>query len=428
MFEYLDRYLDKLLKKALDSIGAVLIIGPKWCGKTTTAKQQSNSLIQLQDPRFSKSYLKLADVDPLSLLDGEKPRLIDEWQMAPQLWDAVRFSVDELEGEGLYILTGSTTVDDSIIMHSGAGRIHRLKMLPMSLYESKDSNGKISLMELFKNPNLNINGISSDLSIKDLIFVACRGGWPATLNKKTKEQQLFIAKSYFDTICESDMSTVDGVKRNPDRVRILLKSYARNISTLASNKTIINDIKEQQGIISETTYYSYINALKKLFVIDEIDAWSPNIRSSKTIKKTPKKSFTDPSIAVAALDLTPEKLLYDLETFGFIFENLCSRDLSIYSMDYEGKVLYYHDQNDLKVDCILTLNNGDYALIEFKLGSSDEEKAAKNLLRLDKLIKEKRNEGKIKIPQAKFLAIISGGKFAYTRDDGVKVIPIGCLC
>ena len=425
--KYLPRYLDDELKEALDSIGAVLIVGPKWCGKTTTAKQQSKSIIQLQDPTHSKSYLQLADIDPLSLLEGEKPRLIDEWQMAPQLWDAVRYSVDETDGDGLYILTGSTVVDNDKIMHSGAGRIHRLLMRPMSLYESNESNGKISLIELFENPELNINGITSDLTVKDLIFASCRGGWPESINKKEPKKQLFIAKSYFNTICEIDTTNIDGVKRNPDKVKSLLKSYARNISTLVNNKKIINDIQESHGKMSETTYYDYINVLKRLFVVDEVHAWSPNIRSAKTIKKTPKKEFIDPSIAVAALNLTPDKLLYDLNTFGFIFENLCIRDLNIYSKKLGGKILYYHDTSDLEVDCVLTLDNGDYALIEFKLGSAEEEKGAKNLLKLDKLIKQKIKEGKTKIPEPKFLAIITGGNLAYTRADGVKIIPLGCL-
>ena len=347
--------------------------------------------------------------------------------MAPQLWDAVRYSVDEENDDGLYILTGSTVVDNEKIMHSGAGRIHRLLMRPMSLYESGESNGKISLMELFNNDDYVIDGITSELSIKDLIFATCRGGWPESLKKKTSKQQLFIAKSYLNIICEIDTSNIDGVKRNPDKIKSLLKSYARNISTLVTNKKIINDIKERNGKMSETTYYDYINVLKQLFVIDEVGAWSPNIRSSKSIRKTPKKEFIDPSLTVVALDLSPEQLLYDLNTFGFIFENLCIRDLNIYSSKFGGKTLYYHDSNDLGVDCVLTLDNGDYALIEFKLGSTEEEKGAKNLLKLNDLIKKQRNEGKTHIPEPRFLAIITGGKMAYTRSDGVKIIPIGCL-
>lgn len=426
--KYLKRYVDDELSELLEYMGAILIIGPKWCGKTTTAKQHAKSIIELQDPTYSKNYLKLADVDPLSLLKGKNPRLIDEWQMAPELWDAVRYSVDESDGDGLYILTGSTVVDDTKIMHSGAGRIHRLLMRPMSLFESKESNGKISLMELFDNPDLNINGITSELTIPELIFAMCRGGWPESLNKKTEKQQLMIAKSYLDIICDIDTTTIDGVKRNPDKVKSLLKSYSRNISSFAKNTTIIADIQEHHGTMSEATYYDYINVLKQLFIIDETKAWMPNIRSKTAIRNSSKKSFIDPSIAVVALDLTPEKLLYDLETGGHIFENLCIRDLKIYSSKLGGKVLQYHDQDDLEVDAVVVLSNGDYALIEFKLGSKEEEEGASNLLKLRSIINKKRESGDTKIPEPKFLAIITGGKMAHTRKDGVKVIPIGCLC
>ncbi|MEE1157305.1 MAG: DUF4143 domain-containing protein [Methanobrevibacter sp.] len=428
MKEYLDRYLDKELDELLEYMGAVLIVGPKWCGKTTTAEQHAESVIQLQDPTYSKNYLKLADVDPLSLLEGKKPRLIDEWQMAPELWDAVRYSVDESDDDGLYILTGSTVVDDTKINHSGAGRIHRLLMRPMSLYESKESNGKISLMDLFDNPDLNINGITSDLTVPDLIFAMCRGGWPESLNKKTRKQQLMIARSYLNILCEIDTTTIDGVKRNPDKVKSLLKSYSRNISSFTKNTMIIADIQEHHGSMSEATYYDYINVLKQLFVIDEIKAWGPKIRSKTAMRNSSKKNFIDPSIAVAALELTPEQLLYDLDTGGHIFESLCIRDINVYSAQRGGKVLQYHDQDDLEVDCVLVLSNGDYALIEFKLGSREEEDGASNLLKLKDLIIKRKESGDINIPEPKFLAIVNGGKVAYTREDGVKVIPIGCLC
>lgn len=427
MKRYLPRYLDEELEELLEYMGAVLIVGPKWCGKTTTAKQHAKSVIQLQDPANSKNYLKLADINPLLLLEGDNPRLIDEWQMAPELWDAVRYSVDESDGEGLYILTGSTVVDDTKIMHSGAGRIHRLLMRPMSLFESEESNGKISLIELFDNPELDIDGIASDLSVPDLIFAMCRGGWPESLNKNTEKQQLMIAKSYLNIICEVDTTSIDGVKRNPDKIKELLKSYSRNISSFTKNTTIIADIREHHGSMSEKTYYDYVNVLKQLFVIDEIKAWGPAIRSRTAMRNASKKSFIDPSIAVAALDLTPEKLLYDLNTGGHIFENLCIRDINVYSSLRGGRVLQYHDQNGLEVDCVLVLGNGDYALIEFKLGSSEEEDGASNLIKLKSLINYRRELGEINLPEPKFLAIVNGGKYAYTRDDGVKVIPIGCL-
>lgn len=427
MKKYLPRYMDKELEESLEYMGAVLITGPKWCGKTTTAKQHCKSLIELQHPINGKSYLKLADTNPIELLKGEKPLLIDEWQMAPELWDTVRYLVDESDEDGLYILTGSTIVDESKIMHSGAGRIKRIVMRPMSLYESGESTGKISLLDLFNDENLNIDGITSNLTIPDLIFTACRGGWPESLNKKTKKQQLAIVSNYIDVICNSDVSELDGVKRNPQRVKAILKSYSRNISTLATKKTLMKDIKTEYEDISLPTYNSYLNALERLYVIQNIPAWSPNIRSANTIRKSCKKEFIDPSIAVASLNLTPEKLLKDFETFGFIFENLCIRDLLVYSSSVNGEILYYRDDSGLESDCVIYLNDGRYALIEFKLGNREIDKGAKNLLKLKKLIKTSVKNKKIDLEEPSFLAVITGGEIAYTRSDGVKVIPIGCL-
>lgn len=425
IMNYIKRLVDDELEFYLDVIGAVLIVGPKWCGKTTTAEQHAKSILKLQDRDKTNQYLKWVDNKPSKLLEGEKPRLIDEWQEAPVLWDAVRNSVDEIGEDGLYILTGSTVVDESQIMHSGAGRIHRLIMRPMSLYESGESNGKISIIDLFNNPNLDIDGITSNLTIEDLIFASCRGGWPASLNKKSERGQLSVVYSYLDVICNIDISNIDGVKRDPKRVKNILRSYARNISTNVKDTTIIGDIKSNFEDISTPTYYSYIDALKKLFVIENIDAWSPSIRSKSSIRSISKKQFIDPSIAVAAQDLSPQSLEEDLNTFGFIFENLCIRDLIIYSSPSNGVVSYYRDRFDLEVDCVLHLRDGRYALIEFKLGSKEEEKGAKNLLKINDLINKKNSENGMKKPS--FLAIITGGEFAYTRKDGVKVIPIGCL-
>ena len=426
MKKYLPRYTDQELVESLEYMGAVLITGPKWCGKTTTAKEHCKSLKELQHPVHGKSYLKLADTDPIELLKGEKPMLIDEWQMAPELWDTVRYLVDESDDDGLYVLTGSTIVDESKIMHSGAGRIKRIIMRPMSLYESRESTGEISLMDLFNNEDLKIDGITSNLTISDLIFAACRGGWPESLNKKTKKQQLAIVSNYIDIICNSDVSEVDGVKRSPQRVKAILKSYARNISTLATKKTLMKDVRTEYDI-SPPTYNSYINALERLYVIQDIPAWSPNIRSANTIRKSHKKEFIDPSIAVASLNLTPEKLLKDFETFGFIFENLCIRDLLVYSSSLNGEILYYNDDSGLEADCIVYLSDGRYALIEFKLGSREIEKGSENLLKLKKLIRESVENKKIDLEEPSFLAVITGGDMAYTRPDGVKVIPIGCL-
>lgn len=425
--KYLKRVIDDILEERLEMIGAIVIVGPKWCGKTTTAEQHAKSVLKLQDPDKSKSYLELAEIKPSALLKGKTPRLIDEWQMAPVLWDAVRTSVDNLNGVGLYILTGSTSVNEGEIMHSGTGRINKLTMRPMSLFESKESNGKINIIDLFNSPDMNLEGIKSKLSIEELIFASCRGGWPDSLNRKTKKAQLFIVSNYLDNICESDVSTVDGVKRNPQRVKTIMQSYARNISTLVSEETIIKDIRANFADISAPTYYSYIDALTKLFVINNVPAWNPNIRSSTAIRSSSKKGFIDPSIAVAALGLTPEMLLYDLNTFGFIFENLCIRDLTVYSSLVDGKISYYRDRYGLEADCVLHLKDGRYALIEFKLGSKGIEKGAKNLIKLDNLIKKRINEDKLNLKKPSFLAIVTGGQLAYTRPDGVKILPIGCL-
>lgn len=424
--EYIKRYVDEELKDILECMGAVLIVGPKWCGKTTTATQFAKTIIELQHPKLGKSYIELADVDPLLLLDGEKPLLIDEWQMAPQLWDAVRYSVDKTDGYGLYILTGSTIVDNSKINHKGVGRIHRLMMRPMSLYESGDSNGKISLIDLFNDEDVKINGITSDLSLKDLTFLASRGGWPETLNIKDKQKQLIVSSSYFDNICRDDTYNIDGVKRDSKLFEAILRSYSRNISTLVNNTKIMADIEENYGKISEPTFYSYISVLKNLFVIDNVPAWAPNIRSKQKIRKSEKKEFIDPSIAVVGLSVTPEMLIYDLETFGFIFETLCIRDLKVYSAPLGGKVLYYND-GTLEVDCVLQIADGRYGLIEFKLGDKRIDDGAQSLLKMDKLIKQKIAEGDTHIPEPSFLAVITGDSIAKVRKDGVMVIPIGAL-
>ena len=424
--EYIKRYVDEELNDILECMGAVLIVGPKWCGKTTTATQFAKTVIELQHPTLGKSYIELAEVDPLLLLDGEKPLLIDEWQMAPELWDAVRYSVDKTDGYGLYILTGSTIVDNSKINHKGVGRIHRLMMRPMSLYESGDSNGKISLIDLFNDSDVKINGVTSDLSLSDLTFLASRGGWPETLNIKDKRKQLIVASSYFDNICRDDTYNIDGVKRDSKLFEAILRSYSRNISTLVANTKIMSDIEENYGKISEPTFYSYISVLKNLFVIDNVPAWAPNIRSKQKIRKSEKKEFIDPSIAVAGLNATPEMFVYDLETFGFIFETLCIRDLKVYSAPLGGKVLYYND-GTLEVDCVLQIADGRYGLIEFKLGDKRIDDGAKSLLKMDKLIKQKIAEGDTHIPEPSFLAVITGDSIAKVRKDGVMVIPIGAL-
>lgn len=335
--------------------------------------------------------------------------------------------IDNTPGYGQFILTGSTSINNDEIMHTGTGRVSSMTMLPMSLYESKESNGKISILELFKNPDMNIDGIESELTIEDLAFATCRGGWPESIIQTDKEAQLFVGENYVDNICKSDISTVDRVKRDPNRAKKILRSYARNNSTEATKQTILKDVRGNYPDMAYSTLDDYLKALFKLFVTVDIPAWNPNIRSKSAIKSSDKREFIDPSIATTLLNLDPEGLLFDLDTFGHIFENLCMRDLSAYTSSMGGQVFYYRDRYGLECDCVLTLKNEDYALIEFKLGSTKIEKGVKNLLKLDSLIKKTISETDLYIKEPKFLAVVTGGKFAKTREDGVKVIPIGCL-
>lgn len=426
MPKYLPRIIDDTIEDYLEIMGAVLITGPKWCGKTTTAKQHAKSMIKLLSNK-SDYYTQLIEINPEYLLNGEKPKLIDEWQITPPIWDTIRDEIDEADQKGLFILTGSTVVDESNIKHSGTGRIHRLLMMPMSLYESNDSTGDISLQSLFENPDLNINSYKSNLTFKDIAFLCCRGGWPEAVTIEDKEKQIKISEAYYEAICETDISTIDNIKRDADRARYILRAYARNISTLAKNTTILKDVIKEYEDIQKNSYYEYVDAFKRLFVIKDIKGWAPNIRSSNTMRKGSKRQFIDPSIATSALEISPEILMSDLKTFGFIFENLCIRDLTIYVNNIGGNVYYYNDSYGLETDCILRLKNGKYALIEFKLGSFEIDKGAENLLKLKKLIQDKRKEQKVNLPDPSFMAIITGTEFAYTRKDGVKVIPIGCL-
>ncbi len=425
--DYIKRICDSELELKLEAFGAVHIVGPKWCGKTTTAKQFAKSFIEMQDPDKRDMYMETAKIKPSNLLIGENPRLIDEWQIAPNLWDAVRVSVDRRNEEGLYILTGSNSIDKSDIMHSGTGRIDTLPMYPMSLYETGESNGKVSLRELFDNSTALDGGCESELSIDELVFAACRGGWPSSIMKKNDKAKLIVAQSYFEGLCREDVSNIDGIKRNETTSNLLLRSYARNISTIASNQSIINDIKANAEI-SESTFYDYVNVLKKLYVIQDVEAWCPAIRSKSAIQATNKREFVDPSLVVAALGVEPSYFNLDLKTFGFIFETLCFRDLKVYSSSHGGKVSYYRDRYGLEADCVLHLRDGRYAIIEFKLGSADIENGANHLLEIENLIKEynkRESQVKLRLPDLKI--VITGTQYGYKRPDGVLVVPIGCL-
>lgn len=418
-----------MLQERLETFGAVLIEGPKWTGKTTTAEQQAKSVIKLQDPDKAEEYLTTAATKPSLLLKGEQPRLIDEWQDAPMIWDAVRTAVDNTGGKpGQFILTGSNTVDKTKIRHTGTGRITRMKIYPMSLWESLESSGEVSIQELFNNPDYDIDGASSKLDIPGLILTACRGGWPATLQMPPKAS-MFIAKDYVNSVCENDISAVDNKQRNPKIARQIMKSYARNISTLAKKSNILADVTASEDIsLSMNTFDDYIAALEKLFVIQDIDAWCPAIRSKTAIRSSPKRCFVDPSIAVAAMNVNAEALETQLKTFGFIFEQMCIRDLKAYTADFNSRISYYRDRYGLEVDLVLHLEDGRYALIECKLGSREIDDGAKHLLELKRLIQEhNKTEKQVPIREPDLLIVITGGTMAYSRPDGVKVIPLACL-
>lgn len=425
---YLHRIADETLDLRLEAFGAVQITGPKWCGKTTTAERKAASVIKMQDPDRREGYLATARTKPSLLLKGDTPRLIDEWQVAPVIWDAVRHAVDERGEKGQFILTGSTVVDDEQIMHTGTGRITKMAMYPMSLYESLESNGSVSLRRLFDEPDYDIDGAMSRLTIENLIFAACRGGWPASLDEISDAAKLLIAKDYVDIICSEDISRVDKVRRNPSLARMILRSYARNICTLAKKTSMLADVAEEMESTTMPTFDDYVGALEKLFVINDIEAWSPAIRSKTVIRTGKKRCFADPSIAVAALGASPQSLELDLKTFGFIFECLCFRDLRVYSQALGGRLSYYHDRLGLEADAVLHLDDGRYALIECKLGSSEIEEGAKHLLDIKRLVAEKnKTEKQIRLREPDLLIVITGGEMAYTRDDGVKIVPIGCL-
>ena len=419
---YKKRIADELLVKKLKGKGAVLIQGPKWCGKTTTAEQISGSILYMSNPEDKEQNLTLADINPKLLLDGDVPRLIDEWQIAPKLWDAIRFEVDHRKAEGQFILTGSAVpANMNDVVHTGTGRFSWLTMRPMTLYESGESNGSVSLLKLF-NSSSKISG-TSKLELEDVAFLCCRGGWPRSIFME-KDIALEQAYDYYDAVVNSDISRVDNITRSPERAKNLMRSYARNIGSQASNETLKNDIINNDSFSLDTdTVLSYINALKKIFVVEESPAWNPNLRSKTAIRTSDTRYFVDPSIAVAALGIGPNDLINDLNTFGFIFETLCIRDLRVYAESINGSVYHYKDSSDLECDAVVHLRNGSYGLVEIKLGGDKLiNEGVETLLKL----KNKIDIDKMKNPS--FLMVLTAtGKYAYQREDGVYVVPIGCL-
>ncbi len=421
MKKYLPRIADKLLEERLDAKGAVLIEGPKWCGKTTTAKEKAKSFIYMDQPDMTRHYQQMAELSPSTLLEGEAPRLIDEWQIAPNLWNAVRYEVDNRDEFSQFILTGSAVpkeFDGST--HTGTGRISRLLMRPMSLYESNDSSGKVSLRDLFKGENISA---IDETSLEEIAFFICRGGWPKAIGLDEKPA-LFQAIDYFDAVVSTDISRVDSVKRDKRKADRLLKSYARHVGTQSSLETIRKDmLANQSDTFDQVTLYSYLDALRKIFVIEDSPAWNPNLRSKTSIRTTDTRYFSDPSIATAALGIGSKDLLDDLNTMGFLFENLCIRDLRIYTDYLDGTVYHYRDKHGLECDAVIHLRNGAYGLIEIKLGGDKLiDQGAETLKDMASKID---TESMVK---PSFMAVLCArAPFAYKRNDGVYVIPITAI-
>lgn len=422
MVAYKPRIADKLLARKMAGKGAILIEGPKWCGKTTTAKQQAKSMLNLGDSNVLRQSLQMMELSPITLLEGDTPRLIDEWQTIPPLWDTIRSEVDRRGDFSQFILTGSSVLPDAeSTIHSGTGRFARIKMRPMSLLESGESTGSVSLTKLFEGeplkPQVNQKGL------EDIAYYTCRGGWPqATLLEG--EIALDQALDYFDSVVERDIQRVDGVKRNADRARLLLRSYARHISQQVSYATIKADmLSNDSQTLDEDTVADYIKALKRLFVIEDLEAWNPNIRSKAAIRTSDTRHFVDPSIGTAALGLGPKDLMNDLESFGLFFEDLAVRDLRIFADVLDGRLYHYRDSSGLECDTVLHRRNGTYALIEIKLGGEKAiEEAADSMKQLAETIDHTR------MPQPAFLMVLTAvGPYAYRRPDGVFVVPITCL-
>lgn len=422
MKKYKNRIVDKILKRKLQSIGAILIEGPKWCGKTTTAEQLANTVIYVDDPEKKSQYLMLSDISPKKLLEGPTPVLIDEWQLIPKIWDTIRFEVDHHEKLGQFILTGSAvpaSLDD--VSHSGTGRFAWVLMRPMSLYESGESTGEISIKTLFESPSQIF--ATNKLKLDDVAYLACRGGWPRAVCLD-KEIALELAYDYYDSVIRTDISKADNVKKNPEKVKRLMRSFARHQGTQASLEVLVKDVaSSDSSSIDTATISSYIEALKRIFVVEDMQAWNPNLRSKTAIRTSDTRYFVDPSISVASLGVGPNDLINDLNTFRFIFETMCVRDLRVYTDAIGGTLYHYRDKTDLECDVVIHLKNGKYGLIEIKLGGDILiEEAATNLKKLaSKIDTDKMNK-------PSFLMILTAtGDFAYRRNDGIYVVPIGTL-
>lgn len=421
MKEYRKRIADDILARKLEGKGAVLIEGPKWCGKTTTAEQIAASILYMDDPEKKEQNISMSELNPKRLLKGETPRLIDEWQLAPKLWDAIRFEVDHRRELGQFLLTGSAVpIDTKEITHSGTGRFTWLTMRPMSLYESGDSTGDVSLKDLFEENT--VDG-ESDMTIDRLAFLACRGGWPQAIDMRD-DIALDQARDYYDAVVRSDINRADNIQKNAEKVRRLMRSYARNQGSQVPNTVLARDVSaNDEESMSQETVAAYLNALRKIFVVEDMPAWNPSLRSKTAIRSSDTRYYVDPSIAAAALGIGSNDLINDLNTFGFIFETLCIRDLRVFADALDGQVYHYRDKDGQECDAVIHLRNGQYGLIEIKLGGDKLiEEGAQSLKKMESKI----DTDKMKAPS--FLMVLTGvGGYAYRRKDGVCVVPIGCL-
>lgn len=422
MKKYRKRIADEILARKLEGKGAVLIEGPKWCGKTTTAEQIAASILYMDEPEKKEQNITMSELNPKRLLKGAAPRLIDEWQIAPKLWDAIRFEVDHRGELGQFVLTGSAVpADTKEITHSGTGRFTRLTMRPMSLYESGDSTGEVSLKDLFDGA-AEIDG-ASELDIDRLAFLVCRGGWPQAVDMRD-EIALDQAMDYYDAVVRSDINRTDGVQKNSKKVHRLMRSYARNQGSQIPNTVLAQDVSANDEVsMSDETVAAYVSALRKIFVVEDMPAWNPNLRFRTAIRSSDTRYYIDPSIAAAALGIGPNDLVNDLKTFGFLFETLCIRDLRVFADSLNGEVYHYRDRDGQECDAVAHLGNGKYGLIEIKLGGDRLiEEGAKSL----KAMEAKIDTDKMNAPS--FLMVLTGtGDYAYRRQDGVYVVPIGCL-
>ena len=415
--KYLPRIVDEEIDEIMEIMGAVLIEGCKWCGKSTTGMHHAKSVIEFQNPDKKQEYDEIKNTMPSLFLKGEKPRMFDEWQMYPVIWDAIRTDVDHTRRKGQYILTGSARPSEGETMHTGTGRISRILMRPMSLYESNESTGEVSFSDILNGKD--ISGVSK-LSLDDLASVIVRGGWPYSLTIKG-DAKYKIAEEYVKALVREEVKIVDGVERNPEKMQNVLRSLARNISTPVANSTLEEDVKNSfNKEISRPTLNDYLNTLEKLFVIENVNATNLNFRSKTAIRTKPKKYFVDPSIATAVLEMSPNDLINDLNTFGLLFESLCMRDLKIYTEKY-GDISFYRDEKDFEIDAILRTKSGKWGAIEIKLGSGYIDEAAKNLLKFKERIDIK------SCGEPSFLMVLTGSSYSYKRDDGVYVVSIGTL-